>query len=506
MTSQITYPYDPTGKASTNLVTDLPHTLTPVQGKGHTLIVPRLTPFYQEGFKLIHAQSGKVLRPNVDYIFTHYILDMSHSLGNHLFGSVTVTNPQYMGGVVPSYQTIGGEFPLNETELANAAIWLLEADGAYSWNKLNDVPSEFPVDDHELPMELTKGYDDLVEAVQKITYGNEHMHEIHQVRFLDDVLRNKMDINGTYKVLADRSLRVTKDFVGSIGVRLPKMRTQGTIMATLQIVEADGRILEFVASGQIHQMNDGSIPETWANWKVKPSYQCWEGDFYLSYDSEHYPTIYLGKERNWNGCHISIINFFMEDADVVDNQPLPFWVSQKATLIGLEYENTRQLGLILTPSKGDEEILSIVNQRYKYIIPEGIHDGFTIAVNNAGQIQVGSPTERSTAVIYQQSGATTAVLPYEAQLLPVTEAFTGYVVLRLLDASNEGDARFILDNPNVKAEIVLATAAELKDGTIILATVNYPDRGVPLDVSHVTLESRKVAVYGGMSIEKVSSV
>lgn len=506
MTSQITYPYDPTGKEPSNRVEDLPHPLTPVQGKGHTLVVPKLTPFFKEGFQLIHAQSGKVLRPNVDYIFTHYVLDMSHKLGEHLYGSVTVTNPTFMGGVKPVYQTIGGDIPLNEGELANAAIWLLEADGAYSWNQLDDKPDEFPVDEHEVPMELTKGYDDLVEAVEKITYGNEHMHEIHQVRFLDDVLRNKMDINGTYKVLADRSLRFTKDFVGSVAVRLPKMRSVGTIMATLQIVEADGNVYEFIASGKVRQMNDGSIPETWSNWKVKPSYQCWDGDFYLSYDSEHYPTIYLGKERSWNGCHVSIINFFMDDPQVVDNQPLPFWVSQKATLNGLEYDNTRQLGLILTPSKGDEEILSIVARRYQHVIPEGIHDGFTIAVNNAGQIQVGSPTERSTAVIYQQSSATTAVLPFEAQLLPVTEAFTGYVVLRLLDASNEGDARFVLDNPNVKAEIVLAKQSELTDGTIILATVDYPDRGVPLDVSHVTLENRKVAVFGGMSIEKVSAV
>lgn len=504
MTSQYQYPYDPTGTEPTNVVTDLPHPLTPVQGKGYSLIVPKAGPFFKKDFKLVHKTSGKELTPDVDYVFTHLVMDLTHSLQMHIYGSITVVNQRYMGDVIPIYRTLGGQFVLDDNKFAEYAIHLLEADGAYPWDKLTDIPGEFPPDEHQVPIETTAGYDELIDAVQGFSIGGDHMHDIHHIRHLDDRLRNKLDANGSYKVLTDAKLHVQNTFVGSVQCRLPKVKTQCLIRAKIQIT--DGSLIKSLeVSGVVKPYNDGVIPERWGAPRIKPSYDCWDGDVYLSYDSEHYPVVILGNDKEWNDAHIAIIEYFTVNPDELEGELSPYRVSMASSFAGLQYTNTNDDGLILTPSDTVGELSNVINRRYVGVMPEGLYQGFSIVQTDVDKIRIGRATERSSAVIYEDFEAATVVLDKDAQIITISGPQHSAIVLELVPVGQVGDPRIKVDLPDREAQIRLVETNAVTDNMLVIGEVNWPHGQPELIVDYITYDNRQNAQWDSGVVTPITS-
>tara|TARA_B100001057_G_scaffold463613_1_gene517957 strand:- start:179852 stop:181387 length:1536 start_codon:yes stop_codon:yes gene_type:complete len=504
LTSHYQYPYDPTGENPLNVVTDLPHPLTPVQGKGYSLIVPKAGPFFKKDFKLVHKTSGAVLTPDVDYVFTHLVLDLSQALQKHIYGSVTVVNQRFMGEVVPIYRTVGGELALDDNHFAEYAIHLLEADGAYPWDKLKNIPTEFPVDGHKVPIETTAGYDDLVAAVKGLGTSGDHMHDIQNIRHLDDRLRNKLDANGSYKVLSNAKLHVQNVFTGTIQCRLPKVKTRCLIRAKLQIT--DGSLIKTLeVSGEVKPYNDGVIPEQWAAQRITPSYTCWNGDVYLSYDSEHYPTVFLGNNEEWNNAHIAIIEYFTVNPDEIEGELSPFRVSIASSFAGLQYTNTNDAGLIMTPQDTVGELSNVVNRRYYGVMPEGIYYGFSIVQTEVDKIRVGNVTERSSAVIYEGEESATVVLNKQAQILTVANPQFSAIVLELVPLGQVGDPRFKVDLPDREAQIRLVDTNAVTDNMLVIGEINWPHGDPELTVDHLSYNNRQNAQWDAGVITPITS-
>lgn len=492
MTSQYQYPYDPEGVLPENIVTDKPHTVNPVEGSGYALVVPKAAPFFRRDFELYHTISGKKLTENVDYIFTHMVMDMSHALGEHVYGSVTIVNHNILNNVHPVYRTIGGPHVLEEDKFAEYAIHILEADGAYPWAKLKDVPTEFPVIDHELPMELTAGYDELIDAVKEVSFGNDHIHDIHQVRYLDQVLNNKLDASGNYKVLTDKQLFIGQQFSGSVVVRLPKVKTECTVKAKLQIAETDG-LFSLEVAGRVKPYNDGMGPEQWNNIQFTPSYDCWDGDVYLTYDSEHYPCIILGNGKNWFGCHVSILEYFTVNPDQIYGELNPFRLTTRQSLDGIVYTNTKKKGYVVEPPKSEAQLTAVINSKYYGIMPRGFYQGYSLTVYPDSHILVGNPDTMNGAVIYDSGEAGSVLMDKNAILLDVPTPGLYYIVLRLLGYGVQGDAKLTVDIPERAAEIQLVAKDNLPDASIIVGTVDWPDDGTVLSNVHVTYDDRNNA-------------
>lgn len=505
MTSQYQYPYDPDGTNPDNVVTDNPHPLTPVQGSGYSLIVPKAGPFFRRDFELVHKTSNRILKPDVDYVFTHFVLDISHALQEHVYGSVTIVNQKIMGDVVPTYRTIGGELVLEEDEFAKYAIHILESDGAYPWDKLKDVPDALPPSEHEVPIETTAGYDELIATIEKISFGSDHQHDISNVRHLDDRLNNKLDANGNFKVLTDSNIHITDVFIGSIQCRLPKVKSKCLVKAKVQIVDGDGvGVLE--VSGIISPYNDGAIPTPWEGIRVTPSYNCWDGDFYVTYDSEHYPVIILGNDKEWVNAHVSVVEYFTVDADQIYGEWNPFRVSINRSYDGISYINTGDKGYVLTPQDTEGELSTVINHRYFGVMPEGIYHGFEIVQSAHNQIRVGVPDIRNAAVIYDDDEAATVILNKDAQILTIGTNQHSAIVLELVPVGQVGDPRFKVDLPDREAQIRLVDPRQVLDGMIVIGEVNWPISDPVLKVEHLSYNNRQNASWNAGTFQPLDSI
>lgn len=504
MTSHYQYPYDPTGKSPDNVVSDEPHPLAPVQGKGYSLIVPKAAPFFREDFKLVHTASGKILTPDVDYVFTHFVMDLSHGLQKHIYGSVTVVNQQYMGNVTPTYQTLGGALVLHEDNFAKYAIHLLESDGAYPWDKLTDVPSEFPPSEHEVPLETTAGYDELISAIKQISLGGDHMHDIHNIRHLDDRLSNKLDSNGSYKILTSANFHIQNSFIGTVQCRLPKVKSECLIKAKVQIADAQG-IKTIEVSGTVKPYNDGVIPLQWGGLVISSSYDCWDGNIFMSYDSEHYPTIFLGVDHEWVNAHVSVIEYFTVDPREIEGEYNPFRVSINNSLSGMNFINTSDEGHILIPATTESEVTNVINRRYFGVMPEGIYTGFNIVQTAEDQIRIGDPNMRNAAVAYDSLEAATIILDKTAQILTVSGPQYSTIVIELVPVGQVGDPRMKVDLPDREAQIRLISRSQLKEGMVIIGEINWPAEDPFLTIDHLSYSNRMNAIWNAGTFAPIVS-
>ena len=320
-----TYEYDPTGTNPDNVVADPSHPLIPAQGTGYSLVVPKASSFFKKDFKLVHVTSNKTLTANVDYIFTHYVGDLSAGLNEEVYGSVTVVNPIYLGSVIPTYRAVGGIYSLDEASFAEYAIHLLESDGIYDWDKLANIPEEYDPEDHELSLENTAGYDELITAIKNISLAGMHQHEINNIRFLPAILNTKLDNAGNLKVLTDMNIHVTNAFTGSISVRLPKSTSACFVKTELQIVTEDN-IYVFEVRGKVTAYNDGEVGVNWTN---SDTTRDWTGAVELTYDEESYPCIVLGVGYDWMSHHVSILKHFAVDSALVNGETSAFRLTKE---------------------------------------------------------------------------------------------------------------------------------------------------------------------------------
>jgi len=61
------YPFDPNGTSDDNIVSDEYQAISPVQQGEFHYIIPRRAPFYRDGFKLWHVETGEELKEGVDF-------------------------------------------------------------------------------------------------------------------------------------------------------------------------------------------------------------------------------------------------------------------------------------------------------------------------------------------------------------------------------------------------------------------------------------------------------
>lgn len=169
---QAVYPFDPTGAASTNLIQNEQQILTPPAASGnwsdYFFIVPLATPYFGSSLHMTLQPSGRTLVEGVDYLCTHRFYDASLQCASPVFGSVTFMDKTLAGVVTYSYQTLGGDWTLNSTQIATILANVALDPRITTFEEVANVPYQFPPVAHEWDVKDMVGASDVVNAIDQI--------------------------------------------------------------------------------------------------------------------------------------------------------------------------------------------------------------------------------------------------------------------------------------------------------------------------------------------------
>lgn len=168
----IIYPYDPSGVAITNLITDELRSVQPPSDINQaSFVIPLKGPFFVESLKVYTAKNkqGTRLIEGKDFFITHEFVAGTNWLGKPLAGGIAFTNALYTGNLYFTYQTLGGDFVVNDVTILESITRKLYADVRFvTWDQLTGVPSAFPPDAHQHVVTDIKTLADVVTALNSI--------------------------------------------------------------------------------------------------------------------------------------------------------------------------------------------------------------------------------------------------------------------------------------------------------------------------------------------------
>ena len=102
------YPYDPTGDATTNVVTGEVHLLANYTN-AYRCIIPLQAPFYRDDILIKHVQTGRTLYEGLDYYFGYYYDELSDTVKQAVYGGLIFFDRALTGSIrIERYHTVGG--------------------------------------------------------------------------------------------------------------------------------------------------------------------------------------------------------------------------------------------------------------------------------------------------------------------------------------------------------------------------------------------------------------
>ncbi|MCY1272369.1 hypothetical protein D9M68_17580 [compost metagenome] len=179
------YPFDPTGTAETNLVVET----QAIESRGtfdHYYVVPRVAPFFAESVKLRlypiganvnNPAGGQALEEGVHYNFGYHFAYASHTIGKPVYSSITFYDRTLRGQLRMEYQTLGGEWVLDDQKYSELLLNVAFNPRRATWEQVTELPREFPVVDHDFNIDdfvgMTEVVDELGDIEQAILQSNE---------------------------------------------------------------------------------------------------------------------------------------------------------------------------------------------------------------------------------------------------------------------------------------------------------------------------------------------
>lgn len=159
------YAFDPSGISAGNLITSESHVLTAGDLPDFHIVVPTFTPFFSDNLVVSFTNPSNVttvLVEGIDYITTHIFIGASRGTAKAVYGSILILNTALTGTVSVTYQTLGGEWLVDDTKLAE-----ILADRQYNpritaWEVISGAPQVFPPIDHEWNLQDLVGMTEVV--------------------------------------------------------------------------------------------------------------------------------------------------------------------------------------------------------------------------------------------------------------------------------------------------------------------------------------------------------
>lgn len=166
--SDISYPFNPWGDLEDAHVSGEVQTLTPAQGKNYVTIYPRAAPFHSLSMKIKVKGQNSYLIKGQDWIPSNFYNGFTRNFKVGIFGSITFLNVDAPKDVELEYDTVGGEFVLDDQAYATLVANLLTNDRYIDWSQIVDAPTEYPPAPHAHPAGDTYNYSDFIEVMTGI--------------------------------------------------------------------------------------------------------------------------------------------------------------------------------------------------------------------------------------------------------------------------------------------------------------------------------------------------
>jgi hypothetical protein len=165
------YAFDPTGIAPANLVSGETHVLTAMNFQDYHFVVPSYAPFFEEGLVISHRALDNTVRTldlGVDYILTHWFIGGSRGCAKPIYGSITFLDLELAGTVTLGYQTLGGDWNIDEPQQAEILADRLHNPRVTAWEVVSGYPTVFPAVDHAWDLQDLVGMSDMLPKLTAI--------------------------------------------------------------------------------------------------------------------------------------------------------------------------------------------------------------------------------------------------------------------------------------------------------------------------------------------------
>lgn len=165
------YVFDDTGTLPANHITnELHNVIPPTNLQQANFIVPRAAPFFKTGLVVRTGPliTDPVLVEGTDYIFTHYFVEASRYLGKAIYGSINFLNLSFTGNVYLSYQTLGGNYTLDDYSIVENLTRSLYNIRTVYWTQIVGNFPQFPPIPHPHNVADMTGFLDLITAINNL--------------------------------------------------------------------------------------------------------------------------------------------------------------------------------------------------------------------------------------------------------------------------------------------------------------------------------------------------
>lgn len=147
------YPLDKTGVAPSNLVTNEQQTISAVNYKDFSFLIPQFAPIYATSLKISYKDINGNTRPmveGVDYLLGLPFIGATRALARPVYGSVVFLDLTLNGTIIfEKYQTLGGNYVLDTATLTALMVNMIYNPRVTSWEQVTNLPENFPPSPHQ---------------------------------------------------------------------------------------------------------------------------------------------------------------------------------------------------------------------------------------------------------------------------------------------------------------------------------------------------------------------
>lgn len=166
------YPLDPTGLSPANLIANEDHTITASNMGNYHFVVPLFSPYFADSLVVSHRPPGSLgftaLSRGVDYHNALPYVGATIRTGKAVYGAISFINLELAGTIRISYQTVGGEFTLDLTNLTEITANIIFNPRVTTWEQISGAPAHFPPHQHAWTPEDMVGMGELVGVMNEI--------------------------------------------------------------------------------------------------------------------------------------------------------------------------------------------------------------------------------------------------------------------------------------------------------------------------------------------------
>lgn len=166
----VSFPLDLSGNNPSNLIRDELHTVTEAHFRDFFFIVPNLSPFFVDNFKMTLTVNSvtTLLIEDVHYSFSLPYITGTRVTGKAMYGAITLHNLDMTGIVSITYQTVGGDQVVDRLHVLTFLSDKIYNPRTTIWDIITNVPNAFPPTPHYQDYDQFFGQNELVAKLHEI--------------------------------------------------------------------------------------------------------------------------------------------------------------------------------------------------------------------------------------------------------------------------------------------------------------------------------------------------